>query len=161
MSRPKRAPVRTASPFCRSVAAHPMTAKTWSMSEIIPNSFLRAARTRSAPFAAPASASAHWTALKSPCAFHAIGSTIGEASRQVSTAWRRNCIPSVDDGDYSISVLFKIGAENGHLKIVRALVVLIVDEQHANELVAHIDLGRIFFLRPRHHADTGIAEQLF
>src|SRR5207248_8263613 len=138
-----------------------MTAKTWSMSETIPKSFLPAARARSAPFAAPASANAHWTACKSPSAFHAIGSMIGEASPQLSTAWRRNCVPTDDEAGYSRSVLFKVGAENSHLKIVGALVVLIVDEQHANELFAHIDLGRIFFLRPRDHADTGIAEQLF
>src|SRR5207344_3143741 len=104
-----------------------------------------------------ASASAHWMALKSPSAFRAIGSTIGEALLQDSTAWGRNCILSDDEPGYSRSVLFEIGAENSHLEIVRAFVVLIVDEQHANELVTHIDLGRIFFLRPRNHANTGIA----
>jgi len=47
------------------------------------------------------------------------------------------------------------GAPSG---IERAIVVFIVDEQHADELLADIDLGRVVFLRPRHDADLGIAE---
>ena len=48
--------------------------------------------------------------------------------------------------------------EDRHLEIVRAVVVLVVDEQHADELLADIDLGRVVLLRPRHHANLGVAE---
>src|SRR5580700_9423433 len=55
--------------------------------------------------------------------------------------------------------LFKIGRKNGHLKIVTALVVLIIDEQHANEFLADIDLGGIVLLGARHDTQLGVAEQ--
>src|SRR5580700_3556577 len=55
--------------------------------------------------------------------------------------------------------LFKIGRKNGHLKIVAALVVLIVYEQHADEFLADIDLGGIILLGPRHDTQLGVAEQ--
>src|SRR5271169_4113916 len=59
------------------------------------------------------------------------------------------------------SNLFQIGCENGHLEIIGPLVVFVVDEQNADELFADIDLCRIFLLGPRHHANAGVAEQLF
>src|SRR6266699_557775 len=55
--------------------------------------------------------------------------------------------------------LLQIGAEDRHLKIVRALLVLVVHEQNADELLADVDLGGILLLRPRHHPDAGVAEQ--
>ena len=56
-------------------------------------------------------------------------------------------------------LLDQIVLEDRHLELERAVVVFIVDEQHADEFLADIDLGRIVLLRPRHHADLGIAEQ--
>ena len=49
--------------------------------------------------------------------------------------------------------------EDRHLELERAIVVLVIDEQHADELLADIDLRRIVLLRPRHDADFRIAEQ--
>jgi hypothetical protein len=43
----------------------------------------------------------------------------------------------------------------------RTVVVLIVDEEDADELLADIDFGRVIFLGPRHDADLGIAEDAF
>src|SRR5712691_12327059 len=57
------------------------------------------------------------------------------------------------------AALLQIGVEDGHLEIVGALAVLVVDEQDPDEFFADIDLGGIFFLRPRHHPDARIAEQ--
>jgi hypothetical protein len=51
-------------------------------------------------------------------------------------------------------------SQDRHLEIVRPLVVFIVDEQHTDELIADIDFGGIVLLRPRHHADARIGEQL-
>ena len=48
--------------------------------------------------------------------------------------------------------------EDRHLELERAIIVLVVDEQHADELLADIDLGGIVLLRPWHDADLGIAE---
>jgi len=44
---------------------------------------------------------------------------------------------------------FEIGREYRHLEIVGALVVLVVDEQHADELLADIDLGGVVLLLGR------------
>ena len=52
----------------------------------------------------------------------------------------------------------QIFLEDRHLKLERAIVVLVIDEQHADELLADIDLGGVVLLRPRHDADLGIAE---
>src|SRR5215831_13783268 len=56
--------------------------------------------------------------------------------------------------------LFQIGREDRHLEIVAALIVLVVDEQHADELLADIDLGGIVLFRTRHDTQPGVAEQL-
>src|ERR671936_2367415 len=45
----------------------------------------------------------------------------------------------------SPALLDQIVFENRHLELERAIVVLIIDEQHADELLADIDLGRIVF----------------
>src|SRR6185312_5174261 len=52
----------------------------------------------------------------------------------------------------------EIVLEDRHLELERAIVVLVVDEENADELLADIDLGRVILLRPRHDADLGIAE---
>ena len=52
----------------------------------------------------------------------------------------------------------QIFLEDRHLELERAIVVLVIDEQHADELLADIDLGGVVLLRPRHDADLGIAE---
>ena len=44
------------------------------------------------------------------------------------------------------------------LALARAGLLVVVDEQDADELLADIDLGGVLLLRPRHHADLGIAE---
>jgi hypothetical protein len=54
----------------------------------------------------------------------------------------------------------EIAAQDRHLEVIRPLVVFVVDEQHADEFVADIDLGGIVLLRPRHDADARVAEQL-
>src|SRR5882757_684739 len=58
-------------------------------------------------------------------------------------------------------LLAQILFEDRHLELERAIIILVVDEQHADEFFADIDLGRVVLLRPRHHADLGIAEYAF
>src|SRR5882757_503392 len=48
--------------------------------------------------------------------------------------------------------------ENRHLELERAIVVLVIDEQHPDELLADIDLGGVVLFRPWHDADLRIAE---
>jgi hypothetical protein len=48
--------------------------------------------------------------------------------------------------------------EDRHLELERAIIVLVVDEEHTDEFLADIDLGGIILLRPRYDADLGIAE---
>ena len=55
----------------------------------------------------------------------------------------------------------QVGAEDRHLEIVGALVVLVVHEQHADELLADIDLGGIILLRPRPYLNARVVEQPF
>src|SRR3954462_12189010 len=52
----------------------------------------------------------------------------------------------------------QIVLEDRHLELERAIIVLVVDEEHADEFLADIDFGGIILLRPRHDADLGIAE---
>src|SRR6202040_731603 len=59
------------------------------------------------------------------------------------------------------ALLDQIVLENRHLELKRAVVVFIIDEQHADEFLTDIDLGGIVLLRPRHHANLGIAEKAF
>src|SRR6266403_3404041 len=49
--------------------------------------------------------------------------------------------------------------QDRHLELERTVVVLVIDEQHADEFLADIDLRRIVLLRPRHYADLLVAEQ--
>ena len=56
------------------------------------------------------------------------------------------------------ALLDQIVLEDRHLELERAIVVLVVDKEHADELFADIDLGGIVLLRPRHDTDLGIAE---
>src|SRR6516165_1471338 len=104
--------------FCHFAAPRLMTAKTWSMPRTIPNSFSLAARVLPVRFPAPASTSVRSTARRSAFVFRAIGAMLP----RVSIGWWRNCTRT--EG----RKLFQIGAENGHLEIVGALVVLVVDE---------------------------------
>ena len=55
-------------------------------------------------------------------------------------------------------LLHQIVLEDRHLELERAIVVLVIDEQHADELLANIDFSGIVLLRPRHHADLRITE---
>ena len=57
-------------------------------------------------------------------------------------------------------LLIQIRPEYRHLEIVGALVVLVVNEQNADEFVAHVNLGGIRLLRPRYDAKARIAEQM-
>src|SRR5512144_2880320 len=52
----------------------------------------------------------------------------------------------------------QIFLEDRHLELERAIVVLVIDEQHADELLADIDFGGVVLFRPRHDTDLGIAE---
>jgi hypothetical protein len=59
----------------------------------------------------------------------------------------------------TLALLDEIVLKDGHLELEGTVVVFIIDEQHADELLSDIDLSGIIFLRPRHHADFGIAKQ--
>ena len=52
------------------------------------------------------------------------------------------------------ALIDQILLEDRHLELERAVVVFVVDEQHADEFLADIDLGRVVLLRPRHHANA-------
>ncbi len=58
-------------------------------------------------------------------------------------------------------LLDQVVFEDRHLELKRAVVVFVVDEQHADEFLADIHLRRIILFRPRHHANPGVAEQAF
>src|SRR5262245_50788833 len=62
----------------------------------------------------------------------------------------RDGAPSPDVG--------QILLENRHLKLERAIVILVIDEQHADELLADIDLSGVVLFRPRNNADLRFAE---
>src|SRR5450631_4026250 len=57
------------------------------------------------------------------------------------------------------ALLDQIVLEDRHLELKRAVVIFIVDEQHADEFLADINFSGIVFFRPRHHANFLIAEQ--
>ena len=57
------------------------------------------------------------------------------------------------------SVVGEIVFQDRHLELERTVVVLVVDEQDADEFLADVDLGGIILLRARHHANFRIAEQ--
>src|SRR5258708_38796039 len=57
------------------------------------------------------------------------------------------------------ALLDQILLEDRHLELKRAVVVFIVDEQHADEFLTDIDLRRIVLLGSRYHPNPGIAEQ--
>ena len=52
-----------------------------------------------------------------------------------------------------------VGLEDRHLELVGPVIVLVIDEQHADEFLADINLGGIVLLRARHDADFWVAEQ--
>jgi hypothetical protein len=56
------------------------------------------------------------------------------------------------------ALLDQVVLEDRHLELERAIIVLIVDKQDADELLADIDLGGVILLRARHYANLGIAE---
>src|SRR6478609_5892912 len=72
----------------------------------------------------------------------------------VGTAQARLCPPYGRAARLLRQILF----EDCHLKLERAIVVLVIDEQHADELLADIDFSGVVLFRPRHDADLWIAE---
>src|SRR3954449_9563274 len=74
------------------------------------------------------------------------------------TGWRCNCMGRRELPEAS-ALLHQIVLEDCHLEWERAIVVFIIDEQHADEFLSDIDLRRIVLLRPWHHANFGIAKQ--
>src|SRR5437879_13700490 len=48
--------------------------------------------------------------------------------------------------------------QDRHLELERAVLVLVIDEQHADEFLADIDLRGVVLFRPRHDTDFRIAE---
>ena len=52
-------------------------------------------------------------------------------------------------GEPSSALIDQIVLEDSHLELERAIVVFIVDEQHADEFLTDIDLGGVVLLRPR------------
>ena len=88
-----------------------------------------------------------------------------EADGQVAAAMAVVALPRhhasklLGDDAAASALLDQIVLEDRHLELERAIVVLVIDEQHADEFLADIDLGRIVLFRPRHHANLGIAEQ--
>src|SRR5882757_3069082 len=63
---------------------------------------------------------------------------------------QRRCSPS--------PLLEQILFQDCHLELERAIVVLVIDEQHADEFLADIDFGGAILFRTRHDADFWIAE---
>jgi hypothetical protein len=59
----------------------------------------------------------------------------------------------------ALSLVDEIVFEDRHLELIRAIVVLVIDEQHADEFLADINLGGIVFFRTRHDSDFLIAER--
>jgi hypothetical protein len=55
-------------------------------------------------------------------------------------------------------LLFEIEIENSHVEIIRKLAILIVTEDHADELIADIDFRRIVLLRALADFDIGELE---
>jgi hypothetical protein len=60
---------------------------------------------------------------------------------------------------YISALLDQIVLKDRHLELKRAVVIFIVDKQHADEFFADIDLSRIVLFRPRHYTNFLIAEQ--
>lgn len=54
----------------------------------------------------------------------------------------------VRDTRASLFLIDEIVLEDRHLELERAIIVLVVDEEHADELLADIDLGAVILLRP-------------
>src|SRR5688572_7692183 len=75
----------------------------------------------------------------------------------VGTAQLRLCPPYnvVARASPDVSQIF---LEDRHLKLERAIVVLVIDEQHADELLADINFSGVVLFRPRHDANLWIAE---
>src|ERR1700751_95621 len=59
------------------------------------------------------------------------------------------------------ALLYQIVLEDRHLELERAIVILVIDEQHADEFLADIDFSGIVLFRSRHHADLRITESAF
>src|SRR6478609_96088 len=56
--------------------------------------------------------------------------------------------------------ILEVGVENRHRKIERPVAVLVVHEQHPDELLADIHLGRVGFLRPSYDTDRVVRKGL-
>src|ERR1700760_4755700 len=81
-----------------------------------------------------------------------------KTSREMTTPRRsRGAIPTPSSSAMSV-LIDQIVFQNSHLELERAIVVLVIDEQHADEFLANIDLGGIVLLGTRNHADFGVAE---
>jgi hypothetical protein len=58
----------------------------------------------------------------------------------------------------SLFLIDQLVFQDRHLELELAIIVPVVDEQHADELLADIDFGGVILLPPQHDADNGIAE---
>jgi hypothetical protein len=57
-----------------------------------------------------------------------------------------------------LTLFDQIVLEDRHLELEGAIIVLVVDEEHADELLADIDFSGIVLLGARHDTDLGIAK---
>src|SRR3569833_1160629 len=72
-------------------------------------------------------------------------------------AGHRNTL--VSDLAKALAFVDKIVFEDRHLELIGPIVVLVIDEQHADEFLADINLRGIVLFRARHDADFLIAER--
>src|SRR5262249_50878689 len=95
----------------------------------------------------------------SRCVSRANGWPIGAASGARSSASWPDCGRREPIDGQAEARLLEVDAEDRHVEIIRALAVLVVDEQDADVFVADVDFGGIVLLRARHDANARVAEQ--
>jgi hypothetical protein len=59
---------------------------------------------------------------------------------------------------FASTLVDQVFLEDRHLELEGTVVVFVVDEQDADELLTDIDLGGIILFRARHHANFLVAE---
>ena len=89
------------------------------------------------------------------------GITVADATayscKEVKASSRVRAAP-MSETIVELFLIDEVVLEDRHLELERAIIVLVVDEEHTDEFLADINLGGIILLRPRYDADLGIAE---
>jgi hypothetical protein len=57
-----------------------------------------------------------------------------------------------------LALVDQIVFQDRHLELERAIIVLVIDEQHPNEFLADVHFSGVILLGPRNHSDLGIGE---